>query len=222
MRALGYIRLSKADRPRKGETPEDVAARQRASLVAQREAIEEAAARNGWDLAHIYADDGKTGANTNREGFQAALAAIRPGDIFVVAKLDRLGRDVVDFGTLLKRSERRGKEWYIAVLDQKIDTTSAAGWLMGMQVALFAEYERRLIAERTRDALAIVGRTKQLGRPSTISDDLGRRIRKLHKQGHSATAIARQLTEDGVPTERGGTWHHSVIGAYLRRVEAAA
>jgi hypothetical protein len=85
--------------------------------------------------------------------------------MFVVAKLDRLGRDVVDFGTLLKRSERRGRQWYIAVLDQKIDTTTAAGWLMGMQVALFAEYERRLIAERTRDALVIVGRTKQLGRP---------------------------------------------------------
>lgn len=220
MRAIGYIRLSKADRPRKGETPEDVAARQKASLVSQREAIERAALRNEWELIHIFEDNGKTGANTRREGFQAALAAIQPGDIFVVAKFDRLGRDVVDFGALLKRADRPGKQWYIAVLDEKIDTTTAAGWLSAMMLAVVADYERRVIGERTRDALAIVGRTKQLGRPSAIPDDVARRIRKLHKAGHSASAIARQLTEDGVPTERGGTWHHSVIGAYLRRNDA--
>lgn len=217
MRAIGYIRLSKADRPRKGESTADVEARQKASLVAQREAIEHAADRNGWDLVHIYEDNGKTGGNTRREGFQTALAAMRPGDMFVVAKFDRLTRDIADFGTLLKRSERRGKEWYIAVLDQKIDTSTAAGWLAATQLAVFAEYERRLIAERTRDALAIVGRTKQLGRPSTINENVQRRIRKLHKSGMSASTIARQLTADGVPTERGGTWHHSVIGAFLRR-----
>lgn len=217
MRAIGYIRLSKADRPRKGETPEDVAKRQRASLIAQREAIERAADRNGWELVHIYEDDGKTGRNTRREGFQAALTAIRPGDMFVIAKLDRLTRDVADFGDLLKRADRKGKAWYIAVLDEKIDTSTAAGWLSAMMLAVVAEYERRVIGERTRDALGVIGRTKQLGKPSTIRDDVARRIRKLHKTGHSASAIARQLTADGYPTERGGTWHHSVIAAYLRR-----
>jgi DNA invertase Pin-like site-specific DNA recombinase len=217
MRAIGYIRLSKADRARKGETEADVAARQKASLVAQREAIERACNREDWDLVHIYEDNGRTGANTRREGFQAALAAVRPGDMFVIAKLDRLTRDVADFGDLLKRADRKGRCWYIAVLDEKIDTSTAAGWLSAMMLAVVAEYERRVISERTRDALDVIGRTKQLGRPSTIQEDVARRVKKLHAEGKSSTAIARQLTADGVPTERGGTWHHSVIGAFLRR-----
>jgi DNA invertase Pin-like site-specific DNA recombinase len=218
MRAYGYVRLSKAERPRKGESAEDVDRRQSASLVAQREAIMRAADRNDWDLAAVFEDAGKTGSNTRREGFQEALRTVQRGDVLVIAKFDRLSREVVTWYDLMQRADRRG--WYIAVLDQKIDTSTASGWLHAMILAVFSEFERRVIGERTRDALAIIGRTKQLGTPSNFSDEIQQRIRELHAEGQSASRIASTLAAEGLPTARGGTWHHSVIGAYLRRIAA--
>ncbi|OJX63901.1 MAG: hypothetical protein BGO95_06875 [Micrococcales bacterium 73-13] len=219
MRVYGYTRLSKADRPRKGESPEDVEKRQRASLVAQEEAIRRACERNGDELVQMFVDDGRTGANTRREGFQAALRAVKRGEMLMIAKFDRLSREVVTWYDLMQRADRRG--WYIAVLDQRIDTSTASGWLHAMILAVFAEFERRLIGERTRDALQIIGRTKQLGKPSEIEDDTAATILDLHGEGLSARAIAAALTADGVPSQRGGAWHHSVIAAFLRRVDAA-
>jgi DNA invertase Pin-like site-specific DNA recombinase len=218
VRAVGYVRLSKADRPRKGESADEIERRQKASLVAQREAIERAVDRNDWTLDVLYEDAGKSGANTRREGFQDALRTMRRGDVLVIAKFDRLSREVVTWYDLMQRADRRG--WYIAVLDQKIDTSTASGWLHAMILAVFSEFERRIIGERTRDALAIIGRTKQLGTPSNFPDDVQQRIRDLDTEGLSANRIASTLAAEGVPTARGGTWHHSVISAYLRRTAA--
>lgn len=115
----------------------------------------------------------------------------------------------------MQKADRRG--WYIAVLDQRIDTSTASGWLHAMILAVFAEFERRLIGERTRDALAIVKRTKQLGTPSNFPAEVQQQILDLHAEGYSASKIAAALTAADVPTARGGTWHHSVIAAFLRR-----
>lgn len=225
MRAVGYVRLSKADRRRRGETEADTVAAQKHSLEAQRTAIERAAEYNGWELVGIFEDNGKTGANIKREQFQAALHLVRTkqAEMLVVAKLDRLSRDTVDFGTLLKESERKRNRWYISILDEKIDTSTAAGWLSATMLAVVAEYERRVIGERTRDALAVIkDNGGQLGRQSSIPDDVQRKITRWHKQGASASAIARRLADEGIETARGGTWHHSVIGAFLKRQEVAA
>ena len=217
MRAIGYVRLSKADRARKGETSADVEARQRHSLQAQRAAITAAAERNGWDLVHIYEDNGATGTNTRRSEFQAALAGLRKGDMLMIARQDRLTRDVADFIDLLRRADRKG--WYISILDQQIDTSTAAGWLSSMIQAVFAEYESRVIGERTRSALDIVKATGTtvLGKPSAIPADVQDRIRALHQDGHTANAIATRLTADEVPTQRGGVWRGETVMAFLRR-----
>jgi DNA invertase Pin-like site-specific DNA recombinase len=214
VRAVGYARLSKPKRNEDGTVNQDPY-----SIEVQRQAIKRAAEYNGWDLLDVHVDNGKTGAHTRRSGLQDALSVLGGGeaDMLVIAKYDRLSRDHLDFGTLLKTAEKQG--WYVSVLDQKIDTTTAMGWYMASQMALSAELERRLISERTRDALALrKANGAQLGWPSTISPQLRRRIVRLHRNGHSASAIARRLSADGIPTPTGkATWHHSVIVDLLRR-----
>jgi DNA invertase Pin-like site-specific DNA recombinase len=213
MRAVGYARLSKSKRRKDGTVQADPY-----SIEHQRQAIARAAEYNGWDLVDVKVDNGKTGANTRRDGLQGALAVLGGGDadILVIARYDRLSRDHLDFGTLLKTAEKQG--WYVSLLDQKIDTTTAMGWYMASQMALSAELERRLISERTRDALAVAkANGVALGKPSPIPADLQKRIIRLSKK-HSASAIARRLTSEGIPTPQGkATWHHSVIVDLLKR-----
>ncbi|WP_310964753.1 recombinase family protein [Nocardioides terrisoli] len=214
MRAVGYARLSKSKRHKDGSIQQDPC-----SIEAQRGAIERAAEFNGWDMLGMYVDNGKTGANTKRDGLRGALAVLSGGDadILVIARLDRLTRDTADFLDLVKLSTKEG--WALAVLDQKVDTSTAVGRLMARTLASHAEFERDLISERTRDALAVLkAQGKQLGKPSQISPELERRIIRLHKQGKSASAIARRLSADGIETPTGkDTWHHSVIVDLIKR-----
>ncbi len=68
-----------------------------------------------------------------------------------LAKLDRLSRSVIDLCSLLEQSEREG--WSLVLLDLGIDTTTPAGRVQAQVIAAFAEYERRLISQRTKDAM---------------------------------------------------------------------
>lgn len=209
LKAVGYARVSKADTKAKAE---------RLSLDAQADAIRRAAEFNDWDLLAIHEDEGKTGANMRRDGLSEVRAMLKRGDadMLVIARHDRLSRDHLDFGGLLREADKQG--WYVSVLDQRVDTSTAMGWYMASQMSLSAELERRLISERTRDALAVLKASgKQLGRPSPITDPVKRKVLRLSKRGLSASAIARQLTADGHPTPSGKPWHHSVVVDLLKR-----
>ncbi len=208
---LGYLRVSKADRSKS----------ERLGLDSQRAAIVAAAQAKGWEIVGWYEDNGVSGKSTDRPGLQAALGLLarqrtRNVDGLVSAKLDRLSRSVIDFGTLLDLS--RKQKWSLAVLDFDLDTSTATGRMIAGIVVQFAQFEREVIGERTRAALAVAkANGAQLGKPSPITPEVRSQILDLHRQGMSASAIARQLTADDVPTARGGRWHHSVIGAFLQR-----
>lgn len=94
---------------------------------------------------------------------------------------------------------------------------------MARIMAANAELERDLISERTRDALAVVkSNGVQLGKPSTISKQVQRRILKLHRDGISASEIARRLTKAGIESPSGKpTWHHSTVARLIKRRAAA-
>ena len=88
-------------------------------------------------------------------------------------------------------------------------------------LATFAQFERRLIGQRTRDALAVKrAQGVRLGRPREISEQVVERVGKLHEAGLSVAAIARQLNEDNVPTPRGGRWHSPGVKRALSWVRA--
>ena len=123
-----------------------------AGLGAQRVTIDHWAASRGGSVRY-FEDKGRTAANLRRPGIQAALKALGPGDVLVVAKLDRISRSVQDFAGLLARARREG--WALVCLDVGVDTTTPAGEMVANVMAAFAQYERRLIGQRTADGMAI-------------------------------------------------------------------
>jgi DNA invertase Pin-like site-specific DNA recombinase len=129
----------------------------------------------------------------------------------VTAKLDRLSRSVVDFASLMARAEREG--WAIVVLDVSVDTSTPSGEMMAHVVASFAQYERRLVSERTKRALAVKqAEDVQLGRPRSIPDEVRSRIVALRSDGLAYRAIADALNVDDVPRgQRGTKWWPSTI-----------
>lgn len=128
---IGYARISKADGSQ--------------SLDLQRDALIEA----GVKVDGIY-EDQASGKRDIRPGLEACLKALRKGDVLVVWKLDRLGRDLRHLITIVQ--DLTDREIGLRVLTgqgAQIDTTTAAGRLVFGIFAALAEFERELIRERT-------------------------------------------------------------------------
>lgn len=212
---VGYVRVSTSDQADSG-----------LGLAAQRAAIESEAKRRGWTVAEWFEDAGASGKSmTGRPGLAAALEALDAGqaDALVVAKLDRLSRSVHDAAGLLDRSGREG--WAVVACDLGVDTTTPAGEAMANVMATFAQLERRMIGQRTKDALA-VRRSEgvRLGRPRSLPDDVVDRIVSARDVGATWSAIADELDHDGVATAHGGQrWYPATVRkVYLSAQETAA
>ena len=164
------------------------------------------------------------GGDPNRPVLAAALDRLdsHQADVLVVAKLDRLSRSVRDFSAVLERAGKRG--WSVVCLDLGVDTTTPVGEFTANVVASASQYERRLIGQRTRDALAAkkAAGGVRLGRPQALSGELVARIVGMRADGLSFRVIAQRLQDDGVPTARGGAvWHASTVKAVCESQAAA-
>jgi site-specific DNA recombinase len=127
------------------------------SLDAQRESAEAyvlSQKNEGWiALAEHYDDGGFTGANMERPALKRLLADVEAGrvDCIVVYKYDRLSRSLADFMKLLEILDRHHVT-FVAVT-QPFDTRTSAGRFMVHMLLNFAQFEREMIAERTRDKM---------------------------------------------------------------------
>jgi DNA invertase Pin-like site-specific DNA recombinase len=208
VRVLAYVRVS-------SEEQSD----SRAGLEAQRTAIEAECARRGWKVVEVVEDAGYSAKDLKRPGVRAALEELERGraDGLVVAKLDRLSRSMLDFTAVMAKAQKEG--WALVALDCAVDTTTPAGEAMAHVLATFAQFERRLIGQRTKEALAMKKRQGvRLGRPATISPKLARRIRAMRRRGLTLQAICDRLNEESVPTPRGGAlWRPTSLRAVLGR-----
>lgn len=143
---IGYARVSKADRSQ--------------LLDLQRDALIEA----GVAPDRIY-EDKASGRKDHRPGLDAGLKALQPGNTFVIWKLDRLGRDLKHLVATVDELRDRGVGLRV-LAGAEIDTTTANGRLVFGIFASLAEFERELIAERTRAGLAAArARGRKGGRP---------------------------------------------------------
>jgi DNA invertase Pin-like site-specific DNA recombinase len=209
MRAAGYVRVSTAEQGDSG-----------AGLAAQREAIQRWADYRRAELV-LVEEDVASGKTTNgRHGLERAIATCERGeaDALVVAKLDRLSRSIVDFAKLVERS--RANDWAIVVLDPEIDLTTATGRMIGNVLSSLSQWEREIIGERTKAALAALKAADvRLGRPPGLTTKVRTRIVRERKDGKTYRAIAEGLNKDGVPTAQGGAaWHATTV----RKVVLAA
>lgn len=213
MRVVAYARASTAEQADSG-----------AGLAAQRTAIEAECAHRGWEIVELIEDAGFSAKNLKRPGIQRALELLDAGEVdgLVVAKLDRLSRSMLDFTGLMARGSAKG--WAIVALDCAVDTTTPAGEAMANVLATFAQFERRLIGQRTKDALAAKkAQGVVLGRPRSISAGIADRVDAERRSGLSLGAIAEGLTADGVPTAHGGQrWYRSTVKQLLEQTPAAA
>ena len=121
----------------------------------------------------------------------------------------------------MERARREG--WSLVALDLGVDTSTPAGEMMASVLATFAQFERRLIGQRTRDALAVKrGQGVGLGRPrADLPPAVTARIHELHQSGESLFDIARILNSEEVLTPRGNSWHPTTVRRVVLRVEAA-
>lgn len=190
-------------------------------LKAQRTLIEAECERRGWELVQVFEDAGASGkAVSGRPALAKALGAVRGGDAgaLVVAKLDRLSRSLLDFASLMEDARKEG--WALVILDLGVDTTTPSGEMIANVMATFAQFERRLIGQRTKDALAVKKREGvKLGRPVTVDEAIAKRIARERRRGRSLREIADRLNMEGVSTAHGGgKWHASTVKAVLERI----
>ncbi|GAB4200149.1 MAG: hypothetical protein OHK0013_10940 [Sandaracinaceae bacterium] len=127
------------------------------SLDAQREACAAYIERQvGWSIvSERYDDGGFTGANIDRPAFTRLMEDAEAGkfDIVVVYKVDRLSRSLLDFVKVMERLNEAGVS-FVSVT-QNFTTADAMGRLTMNMLMSFAEFEREMIAERTRDKIAM-------------------------------------------------------------------
>ena len=129
----------------------------------------------------------------DRPGFTKLVDKLESGNVLVVTKLDRLGRNAMDVRATVEKLETMGVRVHCLALGG-IDLTSPAGKMTMGVIAAVAEFERDLLIERTQAGLARAKADgKALGRPSALSgaqlQDVGKRL----AAGESVAAVARAM-----------------------------
>ncbi len=125
------------------------------STPSARPASRTSSGSQGWTLVdERYDDGGFTGANIDRPAFQRLMADVEAGkvDVIVVYKVDRLSRSLLDFAKVMERFNAAGAS-FVSVT-QNFSTADAMGRLTLNMLMSFAEFEREMIGERTRDKIA--------------------------------------------------------------------
>ena len=174
---IGYARVSKADGSQ--------------LLDLQRDALVEA----GVDLERLY-EDKASGRKDHRPGLDACIKALQPGNSLVIWKLDRLGRDLRHLVATVDELRERGIGLRVlSGAGAEIDTTTANGRLVFGIFASLAEFERELIAERTRAGLvAARARGRKGGRPRKMDVTMLRMAMKaMADRETNASDLAKRL-----------------------------
>jgi site-specific DNA recombinase len=212
VRAIGYRRVSTSEQAGSG-----------LGLDAQQESIDQATDRLGLQLAETFTDAGISGGLPleQRPGLLAALDALCRGDVLIVAKRDRLGRDVLNVAMLERLTERKGAR-IVSAAGEGTDTNDPTSRLMRQVVDCFAEYERAIIRARTRAALAVKkARGERVGgipfgyqlageghalEPHPEEQRAFALLRELRAAGYTYRAIAEELNRQGFRSRTGGLW----------------
>lgn len=222
--AVGYIRVSTVEQANEG-----------VSLEAQQVRIETWGAANGYEIAALFVDRGLSGKRMdNRKELHKALAALRKDSVLVVYSLSRLARSTRDALALCELIGKKKAD--LVSLSESLDTTSAMGKAMFSFVAVMAELERNLIAERTAAALAYKRNRGEVyspvpfgfqaidGRLEAVESE-ARVVAEILRQregGSTLVGIAERLNAQGVEGKKGGQWYASTIAYILKREARSA
>lgn len=146
----------------------------------------------GVDKQRIYTEKASGRSMRSRPQLEAALTALRPEDTFVVTKLDRLSRSVIDTHRIAQRVQEAGAALQI---DKSVhDSNDAMGKFFFSILATFAEFEGNVASQRTKEGLAVARSKGRLnGKPPKLS---GRQHRKVLAEYESGAVTPGELAED--------------------------
>lgn len=200
--ALGYIRASTARQVDEG-----------ASLQTQERLIRQAARTRGWRIEIVTEQARSAGSLRGRPALLAALERLDHGEAhaLLALRLDRISRSVRDLADMLDRARTQG--WSLVTVEADVDTSTPSGEFLWNVLGSAAQFERRLIAARTKEGLAqrrLEG--VRLGRPPVLPLDTVRLITELRSQGWSYAKVAAHLNDEGVATAHGGrSWYPATV-----------
>ena len=221
MRAIGYARVSTNGQADNGE-----------SLDVQVGKIRAMAEVQGAELVDVIVDAGESARSLKRPGMGRVLDLVDSKAVaaVIVHKLDRLTRSVGDLADLLDTFDRRGVS--LVSVSESLDTGTAAGRLVLNVMGSVAQWEREVIAERTREALASKkAKGQRVGtvpfgyqlaedgsglEPNKAEQRTLGAMKRLRAEGHSLRAIATKLNSKGHRTRRGSAWRHEYVANLLR------
>jgi DNA invertase Pin-like site-specific DNA recombinase len=207
------------------------------SLTSQRKSCEAFVRAKGWKLApqHMFEDAGVSGGKKSRPALNALLLAIQAGavDVLVSPWMDRIGRSASHSLELYAIFDAAGLALWTPD-GTKHDGSSAAAKASRNMIAMMAEFERDMIAERTR--AGAVGKTERgaynggpipfgyglaEGGGLTVCEVEAKWIRHMFKryahEGASFYEIAKELEATNVGTRRGGRWTGNAVGEKIKR-----
>ncbi len=151
----------------------------------QRDALQAA----GVDARHLY-EDRASGSKDDRSGLAQALEFLRPGDVLVVWKLDRLGRSLPHLLSIV--NTLKDKQVAFRSLTEGMDTTTASGELLFHVFGALAQFERALTKERVTAGLVAARRRGRVGgRPPSITGEKLESILAALRDGMSKAAVCR-------------------------------
>lgn len=207
MRAIAYSRVSTDEQAESG-----------LSLDAQAAATHRAITRRGWKFAGNVVDVGvpESVPPDRRKAMGPALESLDRGDAdaLVAVRLDRITRSVRTLAEMVERSRRRG--WLLVAVAENFDLSTGSGEIAARILTVVAQNERDRVGAHTREAMAAArARGVRLGRPSEHLPETRLLVMRAHLAGCTLQEIADRLTEDQVPTPRGGRWHPATVRRIL-------
>ncbi|EJQ6101910.1 recombinase family protein [Escherichia coli] len=132
-------------------------------------------------------------AASERPGFNRLLDRLESGDVLIVTKLDRLGRNVMDIRKTVEQLTESGIRVHCLALGG-VDLTSPAGKMTMQVISAVAEFERDLLLERTYSGIARARDAgKRFGRPPVLNEEQTQKVLERIKSGASISAIAREF-----------------------------
>lgn len=225
MKIFAYLRVSTDQQIESG-----------AGLAAQRAACRQWAEKQSDSISEVFVEDGISGSTglEKRPALLRAVSALGKGDILLVAKRDRLGRDV---GAVLAIASmvRSKKAKIVSAAGEGTDGDDPSSILMCGMFDLIAQFERDIIRDRTKSAMAAkklkgerVGHIPfgfQLAEgnriePNPAEQDILSQIGALRLTGMSIRDIAKELNHRRIFNRNGNRWNHESIRNALKKIAA--